>query len=179
MLGLVLWQLALPKARFGSQLWCEIAGCQKQICKDRHLSTALPVLPEYVPRYYQDLIAACRAEQPLQRPTARDLLTKIPSYCLQETWTSNDIAAMSSHNVTQDSAPQIYCDICENIEESTWYHCDVCHNGDYDICKACFTKGLHCKDAAHLIQRMERFDTTLDHYYSSIESSGKRTVVEY
>lgn len=62
MLGLILWQLALIKCRFGSQLWCEIAGCQKQYCNDRHLSAALPILPGYVPRYYQTLIASCRAE---------------------------------------------------------------------------------------------------------------------
>jgi len=179
MLGLLLWQLARPKVRYGTQLWCEIAGCQKERCKDRHISTALPVLPEYVPQYYQDLISSCRAEQPLQRPAARDLLAKFPSYFLQETWTSDDTAAILSHDVTQDLKPQISCDICEEIQTISWYHCDVCYDGDYDICEACFAKGLHCKDSAHFIHKVVGEDANLDYYYSSKGSSGERTVLEY
>ena len=84
-----------------------------------------------------------------------------------------------SPNVTRDTKPQIFCDICEELEAIIWYHCDVCHFGDYDICEACFAKGLHFKDAAHFIRKIERDDVNLDNYYYSIGSSGRRNILKY
>ena len=50
-----------------------------------------------------------------------------------------------------------YCDVCvlSISNKETYYHCNVCSNGDFDICKECFAMKAHCLDQSHtLIKEM-------------------------
>jgi hypothetical protein len=46
-----------------------------------------------------------------------------------------------------------HCDVCLlNIPETDiYYHCEVCNNGDFDICKECFELGAYCLDKSHIL----------------------------
>jgi next-to-BRCA1 protein 1 len=49
----------------------------------------------------------------------------------------------------------VYCNNCDKNMLSEHYHCDVCENGDYDLCVACKDAGVHCKSENHwLIKRL-------------------------
>jgi hypothetical protein len=97
-LGLILWLLAenLPRVRVSPV--CMREGCNMQLghfCDESHIDPiALPRLPENIPLYYRDIIDACRAEEPNERPAAWRLLELFPS-------TSN-----SESSQTEDSKPE-------------------------------------------------------------------------
>ncbi|PWW76643.1 hypothetical protein C7212DRAFT_190873 [Tuber magnatum] len=49
----------------------------------------------------------------------------------------------------------IYCNSCEGSIKDVHYHCGCCDRGDYDLCKSCVARGIHCKDSTHwLIKRV-------------------------
>jgi next-to-BRCA1 protein 1 len=49
----------------------------------------------------------------------------------------------------------VYCNNCDKNMLSEHYHCDVCENGDYDLCVPCKDAGVHCKSESHwLIKRL-------------------------
>jgi ankyrin repeat protein len=55
-----------------------------------------------------------------------------------------------------------WCDVCilGILEKDTYYHCNVCNNGDFDICKECFAMKAQCLDESHtIIQKL--FDREL------------------
>jgi next to BRCA1 gene 1 protein len=48
----------------------------------------------------------------------------------------------------------VYCNICDQPMDGEHYHCNTCDDGDYDLCKACVDRGIHCPNADHwLIKR--------------------------
>ena len=55
-------------------------------------------------------------------------------------------------SVLANKAPRL-CDVCilGVLEKDTYYHCSVCNDGDFDICKECFAMKAHCLDESHTI----------------------------
>jgi len=58
------------------------------------------------------------------------------------------------------SAPQppcawsIYCNACDKPMSNEHYHCSICDDNDYDLCKACVDAGVHCPGEGHwLVKR--------------------------
>jgi hypothetical protein len=46
------------------------------------------------------------------------------------------------------------CDICDNQISNVVYRCEICNEGDFDICGPCKDDGAHCLNHHHsLIQR--------------------------
>ena len=44
------------------------------------------------------------------------------------------------------------CDECEEAcVRNQLYHCNLCSNGDYDVCKPCVTRGAWCPDLDHCL----------------------------
>ena len=52
------------------------------------------------------------------------------------------------------------CDVCENSIYSDRYHCKVCYEGEFDICKSCFEKEGHQHEDLIFIPRITAFDHT-------------------
>ncbi|KAI1621993.1 hypothetical protein EDD37DRAFT_611490 [Exophiala viscosa] len=49
----------------------------------------------------------------------------------------------------------LVCSSCKGcISEGDYYHCCLCSNDDFDLCKGCFTKGERCLDGAHKTLQM-------------------------
>jgi hypothetical protein len=48
-----------------------------------------------------------------------------------------------------------WCDVCllGILKEDVYYHCSICNDGDFDICKECFAMKAHCLDKSHTISR--------------------------
>jgi next-to-BRCA1 protein 1 len=52
------------------------------------------------------------------------------------------------------SSWSVFCNNCDLPMENEHYHCNVCDDGDYDLCEGCVNKGVHCPGESHwLIKR--------------------------
>ncbi|KAI0399353.1 hypothetical protein F4802DRAFT_51032 [Xylaria palmicola] len=48
------------------------------------------------------------------------------------------------------------CNECRaNIKQGAYWHCCSCHDDNYDICQSCYNKNRRCKDAKHVMKRLE------------------------
>ncbi|KAK8219007.1 hypothetical protein IWZ01DRAFT_172043 [Phyllosticta capitalensis] len=48
----------------------------------------------------------------------------------------------------------VYCNVCDSPIVNEHFHCSICDDGDYDLCKSCVTSGEHCPGEGHwLIKR--------------------------
>ena len=77
-LGLLLWRIANHTVSGPRSAYCHAAGCSatdQGICNESHADPVqLPNIVDDVPAYLSNIINACRAEDPVQRPSALDLL---------------------------------------------------------------------------------------------------------
>lgn len=49
----------------------------------------------------------------------------------------------------------VYCNNCDTPMANEHYHCNICDDGDYDLCRACVDAGHHCPGDGHwLIKRL-------------------------
>lgn len=49
----------------------------------------------------------------------------------------------------------VYCNICDTPMANEHYHCNICDDGDYDLCQTCVDAGRHCPGDGHwLIKRL-------------------------
>lgn len=56
-----------------------------------------------------------------------------------------------------DSQPSsVRCDKCHSrvIKPSTYYHCYICDDSDFDLCQSCIDSGEHCHVADHHLIRL-------------------------
>jgi next-to-BRCA1 protein 1 len=48
----------------------------------------------------------------------------------------------------------VFCNACDKPMANEHYHCNVCDDGDYDLCETCVAAGIHCPGESHwLIKR--------------------------
>jgi ankyrin repeat protein len=55
-----------------------------------------------------------------------------------------------------------YCDVCvlDISAKGTYYHCEVCNSGDFDICEECLALKASCLDKSHVLtQRTPPYKT--------------------
>ncbi len=43
----------------------------------------------------------------------------------------------------------VNCDVCEKTDIRIFYHCQVCDDGNFDLCQDCVDNGRSCKDKTH------------------------------
>ncbi|KAH9206807.1 hypothetical protein DL95DRAFT_486091 [Leptodontidium sp. 2 PMI_412] len=143
---------------------------------------ALPALPEEVPKYYKDIVEICRLRDPIQRPPARKLLEMflLTNELTSEPEPEAEKALVLRQIVDEFNHLEILCDMCEEETSAQAFHCNVCSDGDFDICLTCMNKGVHCYDPAHFLVEMASKQgvlVALNSYYSSMKADGKRDVV--
>jgi hypothetical protein len=58
------------------------------------------------------------------------------------------------------SNQRMRCDVCDDgfSETSAHYHCDRCHDGNFDICRGCFDKGYRCRRESHDLRKRRQVD---------------------
>jgi next-to-BRCA1 protein 1 len=48
----------------------------------------------------------------------------------------------------------VFCNACDRPMANEHYHCNICDDGDYDLCETCVKDGAHCPGEGHwLIKR--------------------------
>ncbi|KAF2804369.1 uncharacterized protein BDZ99DRAFT_151889 [Mytilinidion resinicola] len=173
-LGQLLWFLA--------QSWA--SGESIQSLKEHFLMPSDSVaLAELVPTYYKDIVDACRAEDPLDRPSAAKLLSLLPSGTSETEFQGGQDAKPISIDVDtmwKCHPWSNFCDHCGKIISGLIFHCNLCRAGNYDACLGCFKAGFHCLDQTHLLVevRSEGNIPIGKRYHSSVGSSGLRVVTE-
>lgn len=136
--------------------FCHIVNCPNAMgqCIEPHSNPiALPALGNNVPSYYQEIVDICRAEQPSDRLPASELLSKFPPITITTTSALLDRIMPSAYvpNIV-DRSMTIWCDTCGQTLSLDHYHCNICADGDFDICKTCVEKGTHCYDYEHFLE---------------------------
>lgn len=78
----------------------------------------------------------------------------------------------------------VYCNSCNATIPDVHYHCDVCDNGDYDLCEGCMDKGISCAGENHwMIKRFVKNgkvinSVTKTHPQRASSNVSKATLVE-
>lgn len=187
-LGLLVWLLAESKPITRASPVCMRRGCVtlgEEACDLSHVEPiALPQLPESIPRYYRDIVNSCRADQPSDRPAARDLLQKFPTMggTLYQTHFREPFDSGSSTFGGGVQLSRVACSLCwkrPNYQKLPVFHCNVCDLGDFDLCQACFEGGAHCYDDDHLIVELGKIGSwqVPRRYHSCVKSSGDREII--
>ena len=184
-LGMILWILAesFSSRVSTSRLRERFSTLSGPYYSDSLVDTiALPRLANSIPQYYKDVVDACRAENPNERPPARRLLELFPptnnsescriGYAKPESMDVGSLRACVAKTVT--------CDLCGKGIRMLFFHCNICSKGDYDICPKCYDAGLHCLEQDHLLVELENRGScpVARRYHSRVKSSGKRDVIE-
>ena len=154
MLGMFLWQLAEHRSNIAGYLClrnaCTSVPCHS--CRAEHTNPVglPPCIDKEVPEAFNLVISLCRQADPKQRPPARKLLQ-----CLGEKSQPSELANLHvKYANTHDHT--VYCDECGiGVASDAWYHCNVCHLGDFDLCPCCVSQGIYCCDKKHrLVKRV-------------------------
>jgi serine/threonine protein kinase len=195
-LGLFLWRIMTPSHLHVEASWNKTLDCKMKFKND------LKLLREDIPQYIQDIITACRAENPHERPPARELLVKFPirteeslepqsqARAQEEEKTNPALAQEMQDNSTgrpttstearirKGWAQKWICNLCQEGESETCYICPTCSAGDFGLCINCFSRGNHCRDNMHYLYKMNG-NQAEEKYYSSVQVSGQRTILDH
>ena len=186
-LGLFLWRLAenlLPPQQLSPV--CTREGCNIPLgssCDPSHINPiTLPRLRANIPQYYQDIINLCRAKDPNERPAAWRLLKLFPSRSDAESLETKASITQNLHTNILGNAfsNHCFCDHCRKRVRLSFFHCNTCQTGDYDICQVCFDKGLHCHDRDHWLVELKqtRGWIVAGKCYSCVQPSGQREIID-
>ena len=202
-LGLMLWLLAEIKAETHASPVCRRMGCNVRESEGNHNGNlcdlshaepiALPPLPGSIPKYFRDIVDACRREDPSTRPAAREILGMFPS--LDESFPHHQ----QQGNGQRQSLPQqnrtadienladsvrfrkVACNYCHKRPLALpFYHCNSCRYADFDLCQSCYDCGMHCYDDEHMLVEMGRIGSRIvpRTYHSCVKyPSGTRDVI--
>ena len=207
-LGLVLWLLAENKVRTHASPVCSRMGCSGRenkgqnrgnLCDPSHAEPiALPPLPGSIPKYFRDIVDACRREDPSTRPAARELLGMFPPSD-EECPHHQNRHHQQGHGQPQPVPPQnhmpniesladgvrmskITCSLCgKKALALPVYHCNSCNHADFDLCQTCYDYGMHCHDNEHILAEMGRIGSWIvpSKYHSCVKYPlGKRDVID-
>ena len=181
-LGMLLWLLAENKARTHSDAYCMRQECNVTTCSEDHSDfIGLPSLPDSIPKYYRDMVDACRAEDFQRRPAAREILEYFPepNEPLFHRCDTPTLENTRLEGLGKGLQATITCDACYKADiEDSFFHCNVCDTGDFDICHRCYAAGIHCHQEEHLLVDLKKVGgwKVPWRYHSKVQSSGHRDI---
>ena len=98
------------------------------------------------------------ASSPVSRaiPVTRGAAARDRWYAELANLTEERRTALRENRHCPGSSPQshtsnysVYCNNCNLTIPDMHYHCDICDNGDYDLCQGCMDKGVLCSGENH------------------------------
>ena len=133
-----------------------------------------------IPLYLNQIIAACRAENPDDRAAAWELLERFPPTTESSISEPTTQVAKRYLNRPEECVDRfgsmIVCDVCDEYAGNRSFVCEICALGNFDICQRCFDNGFHCLDQHH--QLGEYFCRKMTgKYYTAVRESGRRNLV--
>jgi hypothetical protein len=164
-LGLILWLLMEHKPK-GIGYFCARSVCTsypRYKCEADHSNPVeLPEICGSCSPYLHEIIRLSRLQDPKARPSARKLAAVIEGTEDPDTRTS-DIEKLLRNYASTGDYNIVFCDECGALMTEDYFHCNVCTEGDFDICQRCFAKGIRCYDSEHLLmKRIMRNDRIVD-----------------
>lgn len=156
-LGMILWLLGNSEPVPVSSRFCQHEECDfvpRSRCTAEHVNPVnLPPCDDPdVPAYYQGVIAKCRSRIPRNRKPAYSLLKDFPSAEILRKNAEKALRRQSQH--TEDTYPpgfSMWCDEGGEPIADGSYRCDKCNSGNFDLCVACASRGVHCRDDSHTL----------------------------
>lgn len=203
--GMMLWLLAENQPRTHDSPVCSRMGCNERenngeqnssLCDLSHAAPiTLPPLPESIPRYFRDIVDACRRTDPSARPAAREILEMFPSldeesphHHQQQGHGQAHLLPQQNHKPDIESLAdgvrmlKITCSLCgRKILTSHIYHCNLCDYADFDLCQTCYDCGMHCYDDEHMLVELGKVGswTVPRRYHSCVKyPAGERDVID-
>lgn len=181
-LGLVLWRIAGNKTSEGSVEFCRSVDCRtpsNEYCGEPHADPlALEMCSADYDQDMMDIINDCRSEDPQKRLPSADLLRMLPDVVSGD----NDRDATSTIKcLDPDQFQRIYgltiagCNKCGQPCTERYYHCEICHYNDFDLCAGCFNQGIHCKNNEHRLLEWYNHSPTA-RYHGHVNCDGIREV---
>lgn len=189
-LGALLWLIAENSTMNNASPACIRERCNEQGCRDKsHWNPILlPKLPESIPKYYREMVDACRARDPSNRPAAWRLLKLFPLLLSESTPLPElrNQGHLNTRNVDLSVMGgslmgMVNCDLCRKRNlQLPFFHCNVCETGYFDLCWECYESGVHCEDNDHLLVEIVKVGNLIrpGRYHSSVRSTGKREVIK-
>ncbi len=153
MLGMLLWQLAEHKSNIAGYL-CLRNACTsvpRHSCKAEHINPVElpPCIDKEIPEAFNLVISLCRQADPKKRPSARTLLQYLDAEGQPSEMADLQVKYANAHT------HHVHCDECgAGVGFEAWYHCNVCHLADFDLCSNCVSQGFHCFDKEHRLVKM-------------------------
>lgn len=154
-LGFTLWKLGehitCPWGHLCARNAC--TSVPRYSCKADHINPIglLPCSDQEAPPFFDEVINRCRQADPKQRSTARDLLQYFNDTISTSPLELADLKFKYSNICNQPTC----CSECgKKLGLATYYHCNICHLADFDLCQHCVSQGIHCCSKNHkLIKR--------------------------
>ena len=158
-LGMILWLLAEHRGRCTGYL-CAKSACTnfpRYACPLEHTNpVGLPACCSDIPPYFNDIISKCRSPDPKGRPSASRLTETFP-YTGEIKELAPNISVLLERYESQIAYFCPGCDECGGLARDINYHCNVCDEGDFDLCSTCVSQGVHCFVPQHrLVKRVFR-----------------------
>ena len=154
-LELILWLLMEHKPE-GMGYFCARSVCTyypRYKCEADHSNPVeLPEVCGRCPPYLREIIRLSRLQDPKARPSARKLAEVIEGTEDPDTRTTDIEKLLRTYATARDSAT-VYCDECGALTTEDHFQCNICNEGDFDICQECYAKEIRCYDSEHLLTK--------------------------
>jgi ankyrin repeat protein len=121
---------------------------------------------------------------PLQRAVSKNRHTVaevLRQYCEERGITIAEESMGVSPALLAAHSDHFFCDNCDGTipHSNVYYHCNICDDGDFDLCSDCFDKGVLCYEDGHRLSKLSRGETfapsdvKADHAEPEIGSEGR------
>ena len=165
-LGLSLFTLARHLPHECNHYYCTMSHCTKfprYRCTSAHTNPVqLPDLPQGFPPYLETMIQKCRETDPKARPTARELLDIVADVEAHPDF-KMDMERFRQEYSNTFLRSRIHCDECGSLSSQDHYHCNICEEGNFNLCPTCVSHGVHCWYTQHkMIRRVLRDGILVD-----------------
>lgn len=183
-LGFVRWRIAGNRMGGARSAFCRAAACTTPpnvICQEPHTDPIQLSMPaDDYSDHLRRIISACRTQDPCERLPAHELLAMFPRINSHKDGNSNTRESHRQHHIRPEELQELYsgsttCDKCGQLCYKHLFNCSLCLGGDFDLCHACFLRGIHCSDTKHYLRECH-WRNKEDNLYSCVQESGKREI---
>ena len=136
-----------PTEEFAQDAYAQyVRNCMAAQVRDLNMASTLGSIPPQVK-------APKEEEAPVPKPFGEEQLKRSSTLLAQEPMIR--LRAADQDFPVHSAAFTVCCNSCELTIPDAHWHCDTCHNGDYDLCQGCVNRGIHCDVEDHfLIKRL-------------------------
>lgn len=153
---------------------------------NKHMASGMSIIhtheaPAKVPVASTETISEPKAAAPVpikqevdEAPVPRAFSDRERFYNISSKAQPTPLRAMDQSFAVSGASFTVCCNKCNaNIPDTHW-HCSICQDGDYDLCRECVTVGIHCGVPGHfLIKRNIENGRVIS---STTETLPKKTV---